>query len=120
LDPPGHLLYNATTTLGKSAVTNALAPLYTTRAVVPATPWLAGAPPGRPSIAVRGRSLALRAAPGAAVRWWVVRARTAAGWTTTIVFGNRDSVELPDGADRVLVTALGATGVASADASWSR
>jgi len=65
---------------------------YAAPALVPASPWLDADPPARPVVTLREteRRLTLRLEPaGEAVRWWVVRRRTAAGWTHDIVPGTQ-------------------------------
>jgi uncharacterized lipoprotein YddW (UPF0748 family) len=120
LDPAGHLLYNATSTLGKAAVAGSLAPLYATREIVPPMPWLGGSPPARPEIVVRGRTLEMNPAPGTEPRWWVIRTRGPAGWTTTVRFVDQNSMPLPQGTTRVLVNAVSMAGLMSPDAGWMR
>ena len=79
----GHLLYNTTSTLTRNggAVAASLAgDLYRMRAVPPAYPWLDGAPPAAPGVALSGPLLALTPGDDEAPRWWVVRSRAAAVW----------------------------------------
>ena len=119
----GHILYNTTSTLKRTnaPVVNQVAPLYTTRAVVPAVPWLDPLPPPMPTIVVSGRSLTITPGSGEAVRWWVVRARTtSAGWTTRVIFGTSRSLTFDTDVDRVLINAIDQAGNASPEASWSR
>jgi uncharacterized lipoprotein YddW (UPF0748 family) len=74
---------------------------YAEPALIPATPWLDAAIPGRPVAQPRldmgsgEMMIDLDPAKGAAAPWvWVVQARTASGWTTRIVPGSQDTHRL--------------------------
>jgi hypothetical protein len=61
--------------------------LYAQRAVVPASPWLDGTAPSRPSVSAmrEGTSWILRISPGtsgSAPFWYVVSIKTARGWSS--------------------------------------
>lgn len=117
----GHLLYNTTSTLTRNggAVAASLAgDLYRVRAVPPAYPWLDGAPPAAPGVALSGPLLALTPGDDEAPRWWVLRSRAAAGWTTRVVFGAERTVALPTGSTRAIVNAVDQAGNASPPAEW--
>lgn len=116
----GHLLYNTTSTLKRSngAVAASLSSLYATRAVVPASPWLDSTPPDAPLLTVSSRTIQITPAGSEAARWWLVRARSAAGWTTRLVFGDQRSFALDSPPDRVLVSAVDQAGNISASAEW--
>ena len=97
---------------------------YATPALVPASPWLGAAPPGRPTIAL-GRdpltneySLKLTPAAGDKPWLWTVRTSAAGSWTTEVLPGWLRAHQLPNGPiDGVFVTAVSRTGVESASAS---
>lgn len=116
----GHLLYNATTTLKKSggAVVATLAPLYSTRALVPAFSWLDGTPPPAPSFGVQGRSVQVTPGAGETARWWVIRYRSGSTWTTRVIFGEQRLIALDVDPERVLLNAVDQAGNLSALASW--
>jgi uncharacterized lipoprotein YddW (UPF0748 family) len=116
----GHLLYNTTSTLKKSsgAVAASLSSLYATRAVVPASPWLDSTPPPAPALTVSSRTIQITPGTGEAARWWFVRARRSAGWTTRIVFGDQRSIALDSPPDRVLVSAVDQAGNLSVPVEW--
>lgn len=118
----GHLLYNTTATLRRSggAVASSLASLYPQRALVPSFSWLDSTIPPAPMLSVSGRSIQLLPGSGASVRWWMIRARIGDAWTTEVVFGDQRVVTLEAEPSRVVVNAVSATGVVSADASWLR
>jgi uncharacterized lipoprotein YddW (UPF0748 family) len=89
---------------------------YAQPALPPASPWLGTGSPGAPEArwdrtGGAGR-LALQPGRGTAPRWWVVRLRTAAGWTTEILPGWMLTHEVPDGAgiEQVVVTAVDRVG----------
>ncbi|MCC6316124.1 MAG: family 10 glycosylhydrolase [Gemmatimonadaceae bacterium] len=117
---PGHLLYNATSTLRRSGglVASSLAPLYGTRALVPAFPWLDSDAPLAPALAVAGTTLTFTPAIGEAPRWWFVRARASTGWTTRVLFGDARTSTLTAAPDRVLLSAVDQAGNVSPPAEW--
>lgn len=116
----GHLLYNANTTLKRNggAVTASLAPLYRQRALVPATTWLDAVAPAMPAISVSGATIQLAPGAGEEVRWWYLRALTADGWLTRVLFGSARSIVLPGPATHVLLNATDRAGNASPAAEW--
>lgn len=117
----GHILFDATATLKRNpgAVAATLAPLYTQRALVPAMPWIDSRIPAAPSVIVRGRTVEITPALGEDVRWWYLRARTARGWTTRVLFGTARSVVLDDDLTRVLVNSVNQAGNAGVTAEWN-
>jgi hypothetical protein len=117
----GHILFNTTSTLRRATgpVVNSVAPLYSTRAVVPAVPWLdASPPPSVPSLRVTGALVQITPGAGKAARWWVVRWRTSSGWTTRVVFADQRSLTLSGTPERVLLNAVDQVGNLSSIASW--
>jgi uncharacterized lipoprotein YddW (UPF0748 family) len=122
--PPGHVMFNTTTTLKRDGgVLATLLPLYATRALVPAFPWLGSAPPAAPTITVSGRSVQI-AATGVRPRFWLVQAHTSGGffgrarWTSRMVPGDATTVTLDGEPDRVLVSAVDHAGNQSAAADY--
>jgi uncharacterized lipoprotein YddW (UPF0748 family) len=115
----GHLLYNTTATLQRNAgaLGSTLArDVYGGDAVPPAFGWLAtGAPPAAPSARLAGadgdRRVELAAGAGTPPRWWVVRTRFPAGWTTRMVRATTTTLAVQPGATRMLVTSMDAAGV---------
>ena len=117
----GHILFNTTSTLRRTTgpVVNSIAPLYTTRALVPAVPWLDASPaPGAPSVSVTGASVQITPGAGKAARWWVVRWRTSSGWTTRVLFAAQRSLTLGATPERVLLNAVDQAGNVSPTANW--
>jgi len=120
----GHLLYNTTSTLKRNggAVAASLAgDLYKSRAILPASTWLDAAAPSAPVVAVTvagGAAVSVTPGEGEPARWWVVRSRTSAGWTTKVVFGTERSVTLPGGVSRVIVNAVDQAGNVSQPVEW--
>jgi uncharacterized lipoprotein YddW (UPF0748 family) len=125
----GMLFYNATSTLvrGDGEIASMLRrDFFTDAALPPAAPWLAGAPPSRPVIAVNAATrngITVTLTPtGGAPRWWVVRYRTGDRWTTRVVFGEERTVTLAPTAgaavDWIVANAVSATGATSDDAVW--
>lgn len=116
----GELLYNATATLKRSngAVAASLAPLYASRALAPAYPWLDTSAPAAPTLAVSGRTVQLTPASAGDVRWWAVRVLAGGTWATRILFGGQRSLTLDADPQRVIVNAVDTAGNASPDVSW--
>jgi uncharacterized lipoprotein YddW (UPF0748 family) len=118
----GALLYNTTSTLKRNggAVAASIAPLYATRAIVPASPWLDAIPPPAPTIGVAGAVVQIVPATGEGARWWLVRSRHGGTWSTSLLFGDQRSATLPWAPERVMVNAIDEAGNASADVQWVR
>lgn len=116
----GHILYNANSTLKKSsgAVAASLASLYTSRALMPAFPWLDAVAPATPLVTVSGRNVQLAPGTSESPRWWVLRSRASATWTTRILFGDLRTFTLPEAADRVVLNAVDQSGNLSSSATW--
>jgi uncharacterized lipoprotein YddW (UPF0748 family) len=113
----GHLLYNTSWTLTRNggALATILAnDLYRTKALIPASPWLDGTPPPSPSIAFAGNTLTITPGSGEAARWWAIRQRAAAAWSTRIVFGTERTIPVDAGVNRVLIQAVDQAGNVSA------
>jgi uncharacterized lipoprotein YddW (UPF0748 family) len=89
---------------------------YARPALVPATPWLPGRAPGRPSVAIVGGSAPaalLAPAVGEQAPWlWAVRVRTGTTWHTAVLPGSQTRWTPPAGGapDEVLVFAVDRTG----------
>ncbi len=99
---------------------------YANPALVPASPWLDSKAPEAPSATatvdtLSGRTTVKLAAGGPTpVRLWVVRSHFVDSWTTSVVPGNvrEHSFAAADASSRpdlVVVTAIGRTGVESAE-----
>ncbi len=118
----GHILYNTTTTLKRSsgAVIGSLSPLYATRALVPAYPWLDDIPPPAPTVTVQGRTVQMTPGAGEATRWWAMQYRAGGRWTTRVLFGDARSVTLDADPERVRLTAVDQAGNTSPVATWAR
>lgn len=117
----GEILFNTTATLERSggALAAAIAPLYSSRAILPASPWLGGTGPTSPAVSVNGGAVQMTPGIGTAVRWWVVRARIAGVWSTRVVFGDQRLVSLGGQPDRVVLNAVDQAGNMSPPASWT-
>jgi hypothetical protein len=51
---------------------------------------------------------------GEAARWWAIRQRAAAAWSTRIVFGTERTIPVDAGVNRVLIQAVDQAGNVSA------
>jgi uncharacterized lipoprotein YddW (UPF0748 family) len=117
----GNMLYNATWTLKKNGLAASLAAdLYKTPALVPACPWLDGALPPAPAIAVTSDVLSITPGSGETARWWTLRSHSTAGWLVRILSGAERLVPLPAATDRALVQAVDRAGNVSGLAEWRR
>lgn len=119
----GHVLYNTTATLKRSngvLASTLRADTYRHAAVVPATPWLDATPPGAPALAAEGTVLNVSPAAGEPARWWVVRQRTSAGWTSRVVPASTRTLPLEPAVDRVLVHAGDRVMNLSSATEWRR
>jgi uncharacterized lipoprotein YddW (UPF0748 family) len=119
----GHLLYNTTWTLKQN--TGALAAtlatdLYTSVALVPASPWLDSTAPGAPTVSVAGITLAIAPGAGETARWWAVRLHSAGGWTARVLFGSERTLVIDGGTDRVSAQAVDQAGNLGAAAEWKK
>jgi uncharacterized lipoprotein YddW (UPF0748 family) len=122
-DVPGHVHFRLSALFADNdRLANELASSYEDRAIVPPFPWLGAQTPGAPlvNVAPGDGPASVSVAPGdsVAVRWWLVQTRSLTGaWTTTLRPAGpgttRDSFSVPDAAE-VAITAIGATGIASA------
>jgi uncharacterized lipoprotein YddW (UPF0748 family) len=123
-DDPGHVHFRlAALFANNDDLARDLAPAYRERALVPASPWLAGRTPAAPLVSVVNTDGPARfsVTPGDSVRvrWWLIQTRGRDGrWTTNLrpagegrldasAFGTNDP-------DELAVTAIGMAGVASA------
>ena len=120
----GMVFFNATSTLSRANGEIAAMlrrDFFTGGALPPASPWLGGSAPARPTISVsavsNGATVMLTPA-SAAPRWWVIRYRAADQWTTRVVFGAERSTTLPGQVDWVVVNAVSPAGVTSEDVVW--
>jgi uncharacterized lipoprotein YddW (UPF0748 family) len=120
----GYIVYNATSLFTNSAraveLQHALAgDLNREPALVPASPWLASAMPGTPSVSIFGVPSAVRvdwSAGGtnsAPVRWWLVQTKSQNDWKTDIFPREVSSAFLTGNPEVVAVTAIDRVGNAS-------
>ena len=88
--------------------------VYAERALVPPSPWLDGAPPPAPRVAVEARTsgaeVSFAPRPGEAVRHFVVRTRRAGTWRWEVVAGADRTRALAAGAEAVAVSAVDRAG----------
>jgi uncharacterized lipoprotein YddW (UPF0748 family) len=122
--PPGHIMYNGTTTLKRPQFVETITPLYVTRAIPPAFTWLDSEVPAAPTLSVTGRTLTLSAAE--TPRWWLVSARTDGGLfgrarsSSRLYFGTASTVSLDFEPELVTVSAIDGAGNASPEVRWTR
>ena len=88
--------------------------VYAEPALVPPSPWLDGAPPPAPRVAVEARrggpEVAFTPRPGEAVRHFVVRTRRAGAWTWAVAAGADRTRPLAEGTEAVAVSAVDRAG----------
>jgi len=89
----GEIFFRLRSLTDNAGLANVVRAAYPQPALVPASPWLAGAPPVRPQLIVGEDSrTALRLrweSIGAPARWWVLQFRTNQVWTTEILPASR-------------------------------
>ncbi|MFM2081593.1 MAG: hypothetical protein RL380_284 [Verrucomicrobiota bacterium] len=124
LNPPGEIFWGMKNLMpGRGALAEKLTTeIFTTPALIPATPWLAGhtPPPARPALtAITEKNfvkLTWSKTDGTEVRAWIMQRRTNGSWLTDILPTTRTSCELAGQPDAVAVTAVDRFGRASAAA----
>ncbi len=118
----GHIHFNARVLMNNvQGIGDRLTAIYDEPALVPASPWLDSIAPAGPNVRVTDSTgsqvVRFEAQPGDSVWQWVVQARVAGAWHTTVLPRSRESLILQGphaAADAVAVTAVDRTGNASA------
>jgi uncharacterized lipoprotein YddW (UPF0748 family) len=87
--------------------------VYAQPALIPASPWLGGSAPSKPSIEITGGRIRWRAAQNSSPRWWLVQTRSGDGWRSRVVAGGEKSVALAPNETLVAVRAVSANGMLS-------
>lgn len=119
----GAFLYNATWTLkqnNRALATLLASDLYSTTALVPASPWLDSSAPFQPTASFIGNELRFTKTGAETPRWWAVRLRTSGTWSTKILFGSSTSLSVAPSVDRALVQAVDQAGNTSSAADTKR
>lgn len=120
----GTILYNGSSvrTDRGGFATQLSSGLYSSGAVVPASPWLDAVPPSDPSVTVaptNGNRLAVTITGGGDASWFLIRWHVASGWDQKLLASTQRSLELTTtGIDAVVVNAIDRAGNASANALW--
>jgi uncharacterized lipoprotein YddW (UPF0748 family) len=88
---------------------------YSRPALVPASPWLTLAKPGRPDAKVQRltasrTTVAVTPTGTEEVFLWTVRSHTSEGWRTAVVPGWHRELTFPGSPDPIVITAVGRTG----------
>ena len=118
----GHMHYHMGTLMkSPKGLARELERVYSTPALVPASPWLSNIPPEKPALSVKTRrnqiKLSWQVTSRNPARQWILQKRIANRWTTQILPANETSLTFQIGdADVVAVTAISAYGIASAPA----
>jgi uncharacterized lipoprotein YddW (UPF0748 family) len=120
----GHIYFNMTALMkSPDSLDDRLRARYGEPALVPASPWLGAAPPGKPALALSRDAttneyfLKLVPANGEKPWLWTVRRSSSAGWTTVVLPGWLRTHQILDGqVGRIYVTAVNRTGIESAPA----
>jgi len=125
-DAPGHVHFRMAALMQRNGAEGSLLAdgVYAEPAIPPAYPWLGATPPATPTFRrLTAGDLDVALAPGgaASVRFWLIQARDGSGRWVSWVRGRADNTlsasEMPSGWEHpseVAVTAIGATGMASA------
>lgn len=111
----GNVHFSARPMLKSAKLTAALADIYPTPALVPASPWLGGAKPVRPTVVRAGDGARYLLSGDAETHLFAVQYRVDDKWTTRIVPADpathAGAVTLPAETAEVVVTAISRTGV---------
>lgn len=128
--PSGTILYNTTSVMqNRDGLATLLAGgVFAEDALVPASPWLDGTPPGAPVISVATVSpslhrLTISGDAGEPVAWWLVRWRNGPVWTSRRLPAELRVLDItaPTGAsatDGVIVNAIDRAGNAGPNVIW--
>lgn len=117
----GHILFNTTATLkrnGGALASTLWSETYSTRALVPASPWLDSSRPAAPTLRVLGDTVRVTPGAGESPRWWAVRLRANGIWTTHTLFSDHGSFAVIPTTDRILVQGVDEAGNAGEAAEW--
>jgi uncharacterized lipoprotein YddW (UPF0748 family) len=114
IDPPGQVFWGMKSLMpNHTGLAEKLqSEIYTSPALVPATPWLAGtnAPPAQPLLAVALETgsvkLSWAATDAARLRGWLMQRRVNGHWLTDILPATRTSCELAGRPELIAITAV--------------
>jgi uncharacterized lipoprotein YddW (UPF0748 family) len=114
LSPPGQIIWGMRNLMpGRNGLAEKLArEIYSSPAIVPATPWLAGTnpPPSLPRVWVNFRANGLKldwqSTGPTTVRLWALQSRHGSVWKTELFPGNISACTFPSRPDVVSVTAI--------------
>jgi hypothetical protein len=110
----GNIHFSMKPLMRTGGVADALAGVYSTPALVPASPWLDDKPPGKPTITWDAERTEVRITPvGEPVRLFVIQKRTAEKWEPTILPADGSgalNVRLTARPDEVRVSAIDRVG----------
>lgn len=120
----GYILYNASSLFGENPRARGLQHTLLVdfdqeQALVPASPWLGGPAPAKPSLSVTDEKNGIRLAwndtgTNAVVRWWIVQTKSLNDWKTEILPGNMSTATMSGRPEVVAVAAVNRVGEASA------
>jgi len=79
---------------------------YAGQALVPATPWLGGAAPGKPAVLRVPGARSLKFSPGKDVTHYAIWSRQGTAWRFAVVPAAKLEWPVPDGASAVVVSAI--------------
>ena len=85
---------------------------YRTPAIVPASPWIASKPPGKPTVEIKPDPsknqsvISIRPTEGPPPFLWAIQSRKAGAWSLEIHPGRLDRLELPGQPDALVVSAV--------------
>jgi uncharacterized lipoprotein YddW (UPF0748 family) len=85
--------------------------VYALPALVPASPWLGGSAPPKPTVEVSGGRLRWRTAQTGAVRWWLVQTQSGDRWESRLLPASEKSIAVAGDQRAATVRAVGATGM---------
>lgn len=120
---PGEVHFHLRTVLENPVLAGSVRAQYAQPALVPVSPWISLAPPGRPQLEVirQGHSGYVHwdNSPGEPARWWLVQTHGAGGWQTDVLPpGQTDTYLDTSRADALFVRAVDRLGNLSEPAVW--
>jgi uncharacterized lipoprotein YddW (UPF0748 family) len=115
----GYILYSSSKLFANAPLANTLKRnTQSSKALVPASPWLNRSPPSKPAARVSNHagSMELSWTPGNtnALRWWVVQRKIQSGWNIDILPAEQRFLNLGIAPDIIAVTAIDQFGSSSA------
>lgn len=119
----GHIHWSMKSLMQNKNLADDVKSLYAEPALVPASPWMGGTTPAKPSVTAKRHAKEIKVQWSSTSRqkpaWWVLQKRVGTTWRTEILPGDKSSVGISIGnsvPDAIAVTAVNRLGTLSAPA----